>query len=315
MTHLFGTKRLLVLLALLMALLPLLAQAKSPYYEQGNDLDLDAVASIFGDSKNLLEFEGRINDDRYNISNLDLDRDGYIDYLRVIESLYRDSHIIKIQAVLGYNTYRKVAEIEVYRDRYGDPMVTVIGARHIYGPGYIFDAYYAKTPRIFRSFWGKRHYRPYVSGYQWNRWPRWYKHRRPMSHRRYQQGVRRYIDKRHRYERVYAPEEHYNKSKRYRRDRAHTRPHKTYDHKGKSHKDHVHQKPKNYHPKPQHQPRPKPVHKPKPHTKPHAKPTPRPVPKTQPHGVQDRIRAAQQKTAREIAEKKKRREHEQEALR
>ena len=40
--------------------------------EISDNLDLRAVASIFGDSKNLQDFERRLNDPKLQISNLDL---------------------------------------------------------------------------------------------------------------------------------------------------------------------------------------------------------------------------------------------------
>ena len=40
--------------------------------EISDNLDLKAVASIFGDSKNLEDFENRLNNPKYKISNLDL---------------------------------------------------------------------------------------------------------------------------------------------------------------------------------------------------------------------------------------------------
>ena len=50
------------------------------------DLDLRAVADVFADSRNLEEFERRLNDYDEGINNLDLNQDGQVDYLRVIET-------------------------------------------------------------------------------------------------------------------------------------------------------------------------------------------------------------------------------------
>ena len=50
-----------------------------------NNLDLKAVATVFGESANLEEFEKKLNDYDTQISNLDLNNDGQVDYLRVIE--------------------------------------------------------------------------------------------------------------------------------------------------------------------------------------------------------------------------------------
>ena len=55
--------------------------------EISDNLDLRVVASIFGDSNNLQDFERRLNDPKLQISNLDLNNDNQVDYLRVIESI------------------------------------------------------------------------------------------------------------------------------------------------------------------------------------------------------------------------------------
>ena len=81
-----------------------------------DNLDLRAVATIFGDAADLEDFERRLNDPKAQISNLDLNNDNYVDYLRVIESVEGSAHIIVIQAVLDKDIYQDVASIEVERD-------------------------------------------------------------------------------------------------------------------------------------------------------------------------------------------------------
>src|SRR5690606_2331060 len=66
-----------------------------------DNLDLQAVASIFGEAKDLEDFEKKLNDSALQISNLDLNQDGYVDYLRVLEVAEGDTRVIVIQAVLG----------------------------------------------------------------------------------------------------------------------------------------------------------------------------------------------------------------------
>jgi cystathionine beta-lyase family protein involved in aluminum resistance len=68
-------------------------------YDISDNLDLQAVASIFGESKDLSDFEFRLNDPNLRINNLDLNRDGYVDYLRVVELVEGRTHLIVIQAV------------------------------------------------------------------------------------------------------------------------------------------------------------------------------------------------------------------------
>ena len=50
------------------------------------NLDLKTVATLFGQSKDLEEFEKNLNDPKSALSNLDLNGDGDVDYLRVIET-------------------------------------------------------------------------------------------------------------------------------------------------------------------------------------------------------------------------------------
>ena len=63
------------------------------------DLDLQAVAIAFAEARTLEEFEWYLNDYSRQISNLDLNRDGYVDYLRVVEQIYSGTHLIIIQDV------------------------------------------------------------------------------------------------------------------------------------------------------------------------------------------------------------------------
>ena len=84
-----------------------------------DNLDLEAVASIFGDSKDLEDFEKRLNDPKTQISNLDLNNDGEVDYLRVMETSEKNVHSISIQAVIGKDQFQEVAVIDVEKDSKG----------------------------------------------------------------------------------------------------------------------------------------------------------------------------------------------------
>jgi hypothetical protein len=67
---------------------PLLAQDRTTVNatnsEISDNLDLRAIASVFGDAKNLEDFERQLNDPKIQISNLDLNDDNQVDYLRII---------------------------------------------------------------------------------------------------------------------------------------------------------------------------------------------------------------------------------------
>lgn len=73
--------------------------------EISENLDLEAVAPIFGDAENLEDFEERLNDPKTQISNLDLNEDGFVDYLRVVETADADTHVVALQAVLEEDVF------------------------------------------------------------------------------------------------------------------------------------------------------------------------------------------------------------------
>lgn len=138
-----------------------------------DNLDLRAVASIFGDSRDLEDFERRLNDPRAQISNLDLNGDNRVDYLRVIETVEGPTHIIVIQSVLGRDMFQDIATVEVERDRYNRVQVQVVGDVYMYGNNYIYEPVYVSTPVIYNTIY-VTNYRPYWSSWYWGYYPGFY---------------------------------------------------------------------------------------------------------------------------------------------
>ena len=141
--------------------------------EVSDNLDLRVVASIFGDAANLEDFERRLNDPELQISNLDLNQDNQVDYLRVIESVERNTHLIVIQSVLGRDVFQDVATVEVERDRNNRTQVQVVGDVYLYGNNYIYEPVYVQSPLIYNYFWAPS-YRPYCSTWFWGYYPTYY---------------------------------------------------------------------------------------------------------------------------------------------
>ncbi|HLP03796.1 MAG TPA: hypothetical protein VK152_00060 [Paludibacter sp.] len=162
-----------------------------------NNLDLQAVASTFGESRDLEDFERKLNEYDRAITNLDLNDDGEVDYLRVIESYEDNSHIVVIQAVLDKDIYQDVATIVVSK-RYGKTYTQVIGDSYIYGSNYIIEPVYVYTPPIYSFFWG-RHYHTWYSPYYWGYYPRHYHYRHPFEVNIYLSNIRHHINRDHRY--------------------------------------------------------------------------------------------------------------------
>lgn len=164
-----------------------------------DNLDLQAVASIFGDSRDLEDFEQRLNDPSLQLSNLDLNGDGYVDYLRVIEVADGNKRIVVVQSVLGQDLFQDVATIEIEKQRSsGKVYVQIVGDPFIYGPNYIYEPYYYRTPVFFDFFWAT-HYRPYYSPWYWGYYPTYFSYWAPMPIYTYHRHVHRHINTRNRY--------------------------------------------------------------------------------------------------------------------
>lgn len=166
--------------------------------EISDNLDLRAIASIFGDAKDLEDFERQLNDPKIQISNLDLNDDNQVDYLRVIESVEGNTHLIIVQSVLGRDTFQDVATIEVEKDRNNQVRVQVVGDVYMYGQNYIYEPVYITTPIIYSSFWIPT-YRPYCSVWYWNYYPTFYYAWNPCPVFRYRNNISLFINFNHHY--------------------------------------------------------------------------------------------------------------------
>ena len=159
------------------------------------NLDLQAVGNIFSVSSSLEDFERRLNAYDAQISNLDLNRDGYVDYLRVVEVQEGYTHLVVLQAVLAQDIYQDVATIEV--EKIGStPAVTIIGDPYIYGTSYVLRPTYMSAPVIVNYFYGPS-YRVWRSPYYWGYYPTHYRPRTCVHVNVYRQHIVRHNQKHH----------------------------------------------------------------------------------------------------------------------
>lgn len=189
--------RLLIILITIFASVSVSAQGyynvRAVGYDISDNLDLEAVSYLFGESRDLQDFENRLNDPRTQISNLDLNRDGFVDYLRVIEIRENGIHLITIQAVLDQNIFQDVATIDVERNTRGGFYVQVIGDPYIYGPNYIIEPAYARIPIIF-SWFVRPTYVAWHSPYYWGYYPTRYRRYHCISTYKYHRYLYNHVD-------------------------------------------------------------------------------------------------------------------------
>lgn len=163
-----------------------------------DNLDLEAVASIFGECEDVEDFERRLNDPKIQINNLDLNGDGEVDYLRVMETGSGNTHTLSIQSVLGRDQYQEVATIDVVKDKSKKTQVQVVGNVDMYGPNYYVTPYYPVVPVFFSFFWMAT-YRPYYSPWYWGYHPPYWNPWSPYPAYMYHNNVHVHVNVNNRY--------------------------------------------------------------------------------------------------------------------
>lgn len=158
-------------------------------------LDLQAVAAAFAEARSVQEFENLLNSSRYMINNLDLNGDGYIDYLRVLETRQGYYHALLIQACVAPSLFQDVATLVAER-RSNALYVEVIGDPYLYGPNYIVRPVYVNRPPLWDAF-GRPSYKPWCSPYHHGHWPSHYQRTKPVYLSHYQAYVNTYMKNHH----------------------------------------------------------------------------------------------------------------------
>lgn len=158
-------------------------------------LDLHAVAAAFAEARSVQEFEILLNSSRYMINNLDLNGDGYIDYLRVIETRQGYYHAFLIQACIAPSLFQDVATLVVER-RASTLYVEVIGDPYLYGHNYIVRPVFVNRPPLWDVF-GRPSYRPWCSPYHYGYCPSHYHRTKPVYLSHYQAYVSTYLKNHH----------------------------------------------------------------------------------------------------------------------
>ena len=154
-------------------------------------LDLNAVAAVFAESRSVKEFEQILNSSRYMVNNLDLNRDGWVDYLRVIETRNGYYHALLIQACLAPGVFQDVATLVA--ERRADVLyVEVIGDRYLYGYNYIVRPVFVKRPPMWNTY-GQSGYVAWSSPYYWDYYPSYYTKPQPIYLNHYQAYVETYM--------------------------------------------------------------------------------------------------------------------------
>ena len=185
-----------IILLLLMGCSFLFAQEDvvvTPLSEAAEGLDLQAISELFKESEDLESFENSLNDPETGIHDLDLDENGEVDFIRVVEEVADETHVIILQVPLGEDDFQDVATIEIEKTGEESFNMQVHGNEDLYGSDYYVTPASASihTWPIIRHIY-RPVYRPYRSNYRWGYYPVGWRKRRPVGVSVYRTRVHRY---------------------------------------------------------------------------------------------------------------------------
>jgi len=102
----------------------------------GDNFDLNAATTILATTASLAEYEAMINSSKSKINNVDLNEDGKLDYLKVVEVIKERTNLISIQAITGKDAAMGLATIEIHSFTNGAVSVVTAGNGALYGEKY-----------------------------------------------------------------------------------------------------------------------------------------------------------------------------------
>jgi len=183
-------------------LLTLLVSA--PIFSQDNDnlsdnFSLEAALELFKNSDSPEDFEKQLNQEKSEVNNLDLDGNGEIDYVKVIDHMEDDVHALVLQIDVDENESQDIAIIEIEKTGKDEAVLQIVGDEDLFGTDYIIEPYELEASdngrgpsvsvaRLVVNVWGwpsvrfvyGPRYRPWVSPFRYRSYPRWWSPWRPV---------------------------------------------------------------------------------------------------------------------------------------
>ena len=187
--------RILVLFFLMTGWITVYGQRQSEV--PGDNFSLEGALELFKKSASPQEFEKLLNNADTKVNNLDLNGDGYIDYIRVIDMNEGNVHTFILQAVISQVQSQDIAVITLEKLANGKAVLQIIGDEDIYGIETIIEPTRevytnagSTSSRFVVNVWGwpsvRYIYGPYYSGWVspwgWHHRPHWWHTWRPVAY-------------------------------------------------------------------------------------------------------------------------------------
>ncbi|MBK7097132.1 MAG: hypothetical protein IPH58_00645 [Sphingobacteriales bacterium] len=173
----------------------------------GDNFSLQGALQLFKSASSPEEFEKALNSESNHVNNLDLNRDGQTDYVRVIEKSDANNHVFVLQVPVSEKENQDIAVIELEKTGNDQAAIQIVGDEDIYGeetiyepleesisgqkggPNYYPDinAGYSNTAVVNVWYWPcvrfvyVPSYTVWTSPWYWRRYPGWWRPWRPLS--------------------------------------------------------------------------------------------------------------------------------------
>lgn len=128
------------LVALMLTGSMLMAQSKKDSLGlPGDNFDLYGALELFKKSESPEAFEKAINSNNNEVNNLDLDADGKVDYVKVVDKTRGDAHSLILQVAVSATELQDVAVIEIEKSGKDNARIQIVGDEELYGKDYIIE--------------------------------------------------------------------------------------------------------------------------------------------------------------------------------
>ena len=189
----------------------------------GDNFSLEGALELFKKSASPQEFEQLLNSPDSKVNNLDLNGDGEIDYVRVIDKNEGNVHAFILQAAVSTKESQDIAVIELEKRNDGSAVLQIVGDADVYGIETIIEPTEevrvnagASTARTVVNVWAwpsvqyvyGPYYNAWVSPWNWGYYPGWYRPWRPIAWQMYDPfwaSYRPYYSVCYRHRVMYAP--------------------------------------------------------------------------------------------------------------
>lgn len=105
----------------------------------GDNFSLNGALELFKQSESPEDFEKKLNAEDSKVNNLDLNGDGEIDYIKVIDKSEGDAHAFVLQAAVSESESQDVAVIEVEKESDEKATLQIVGDEDLYGEEVIVE--------------------------------------------------------------------------------------------------------------------------------------------------------------------------------